>query len=106
APVREVWGSMGPVIHLRSVLMRPWLLAFLALALATPVSGQQAARDLFGAVEGPTTGPSIPVGGYSKGCLAGGMQLATDGTGWQAMRLSRDRRWGARELVNYIAALA
>jgi penicillin-insensitive murein endopeptidase len=81
-------------------------LALAALMLATPVSAQQAARDLFGAVDHPTAGPSVPVGGYSKGCIAGAVQLATDGPGWQAMRLSRDRRWGAPELVKYIGALA
>ncbi|HQZ13049.1 MAG TPA: penicillin-insensitive murein endopeptidase [Devosia sp.] len=77
-----------------------------ALAFASPVFAQQAARDLFGAVDHPTAGPSIPVGGYSKGCIAGATQLATDGPGWQAMRLSRDRRWGSPELVQYIGALA
>lgn len=76
------------------------------LMLATPGLAQQPARDFFGAVDGPSTGPSIPVGGYAKGCIAGAVQLPTDGPGWQAMRLSRDRRWGAPELVDYIGALA
>ncbi len=66
----------------------------------------QPARDLFDAVHQPTSGPQAPIGGYAKGCLAGAVQLATDGPGWQAMRLSRDRRWGTTELVDYIAALA
>lgn len=81
-------------------------LALAALMVVSPASAQQAARDLFGAVDHPTGGPSIPVGGYSKGCIAGAVQLATDGPGWQAMRLSRDRRWGSTELVKYIEALA
>lgn len=76
------------------------------LVLASPGFAQQPARDLFGAVNGPTTGTSTPVGGYAKGCIAGAVQLPTDGPGWQAMRLSRDRRWGAPELTQYIAALA
>ena len=32
--------------------------------------------------------------------------MPADGPGWQAMRLSRDRRWGTPELVHYIVALA
>ncbi|MFK4810420.1 penicillin-insensitive murein endopeptidase [Devosia sp. ZW T5_3] len=76
------------------------------LLLAAPGHGQQAARDLFSAVTGPTGGPSMPIGSYAKGCIAGAVQLATDGPGWQAMRLSRDRRWGTPELVQYIGALA
>lgn len=67
---------------------------------------QQPARDLFSAVQGPTGGPSVPIGGYARGCIAGAVQLPADGPGWQAMRLSRDRRWGTPELVQYIGALA
>ncbi|HEY9012461.1 MAG TPA: penicillin-insensitive murein endopeptidase [Devosia sp.] len=81
--------------------------ASIALALlATPATAQQPARDLFGAVHEPTSGPSTPIGGYAKGCVAGAVQLPADGPGWQAMRLSRDRRWGTPELVQYIMDLA
>ena len=76
------------------------------LLFATPGFAQQPARDLFGAVSDPTTGTSSPVGGYARGCIAGAVQLPADGPGWQAMRLSRDRRWGAPELIDYIAAFA
>jgi penicillin-insensitive murein endopeptidase len=75
------------------------------LLLAAPGFAQQPARDLFGAVDHPTAGPSIPVGGYAKGCIAGAVQLPAEGPSWQAMRLSRDRRWGTPELVQYIEAL-
>lgn len=80
--------------------------AFGILLLSSPGLAQQPARDFFGAVDHPTTGPSVPVGGYAKGCIAGAVQLPQDGPGWQAMRLSRDRRWGTPELVEYIGALA
>lgn len=80
----------------------------LALALLIgPAAAQDVpARELFGAVTSPTSGPSIPVGGYARGCLAGAVQLPADGPGWQAMRLSRDRRWGTAELVRFIGKLA
>lgn len=81
------------------------LLGLLVL-LATPANAQQPARDLFGAMDRPTAGQSIPVGSYAKGCIAGAVQLPPDGPGWQAMRLSRDRRWGTPELVDYVATLA
>jgi penicillin-insensitive murein endopeptidase len=76
------------------------LLMFVSSALAEP------ARDLFGAMHQPSTGSDLPIGGYAKGCLAGAVQLPADGPGWQAMRLSRDRRWGTTDLVDYIKALA
>jgi penicillin-insensitive murein endopeptidase len=85
------------------------LLGFTSIAfvlLAASGFAQQPARDLFGAVDGPTAGLSVPIGGYAKGCIAGAVQLPADGPGWQAMRLSRDRRWGTPELVQYIGALA
>ncbi|SFZ85501.1 murein endopeptidase. Metallo peptidase. MEROPS family M74 [Devosia enhydra] len=78
----------------------------LIMALGTPAHAQQEARDLFGAQRQPTAGQSQPVGGYSRGCVAGAVQLPADGPGWQAMRLSRDRRWGAPELVSAIEKIA
>src|SRR3954462_10619603 len=80
--------------------------ALILFVLSSPALAQQPARELFGPVDGPTSGPTIPVGSYAKGCLAGAVQLPADGPNWQAMRLSRDRRWGTPELVNYIEALA
>ena len=76
------------------------MLMLVSSALAEP------ARDLFGAIHEPTSGSEQPVGSYAKGCLAGAVQLPADGPGWQVMRLSRDRRWGTTELVEYIEALA
>jgi len=84
------------------------LLCCAALVLLMSVSPglAQPARDLFGGVDRPSAGQSNPIGGYARGCVAGAVQLPADGPGWQAMRLSRDRRWGAPELVRYVEALA
>jgi penicillin-insensitive murein endopeptidase len=78
----------------------------IAVLLAAPAHAQQPARELFGAVSTPSPHAPEAVGSYAKGCIAGATQLTADGPGWQAMRLSRDRRWGHRLLVEYIAALA
>lgn len=87
--------------HPRALLLAAAVLGFLASpAVAEP------ARNLFGAMHAPTTGPQQPIGSYAKGCLAGAVQLPADGPGWQAMRLSRDRRWGTAELIRYVEALA
>ena len=87
------------------MLLRLLGFALGTLLLVSPGLAQQPARELFGVMDHPTTGPSVPVGGYAKGCIAGAVQLPPDGPGWQAMRLSRDRRWGTPELVQYIEAL-
>jgi penicillin-insensitive murein endopeptidase len=85
--------------------MKP-LLAILLVLVAFPATAQQAARDLFGAVALPSSGAPAPVGSYARGCLAGGVQLADDGPGWQSMRLSRNRHWGHPSLIAYIQWLA
>ena len=77
----------------------------LALLLGTPALAEPPASQLFGAIHAPTSGAPISIGSYARGCLAGAVQLPTDGDHWQAMRLSRDRRWGTPELVGYIEAL-
>jgi penicillin-insensitive murein endopeptidase len=76
-----------------------------ALALITPALADPPASRLFGAMHTPTSGAPISIGSYAKGCLSGAEQLPADGPHWQAMRLSRDRRWGTPALIGYIAAL-
>jgi penicillin-insensitive murein endopeptidase len=94
--------------HPSDVLMplRVITAALVALMLVPPGLAAQPARELFGAIHAPTSGPATPIGGYAKGCLAGAVQLPSDGPGWQAMRLSRDRRWGTPQLVQYVESLA
>lgn len=67
-----------------------------------PTTPVVAARTLFGAVRTATPMPARSIGGYARGCLAGGRQLAVDGPTWQAMRLSRDRQWGHPDLVAFL----
>jgi penicillin-insensitive murein endopeptidase len=64
------------------------------------------ARALFGAALGPAPLPANAVGGYAKGCLAGGVALPINGPDWQVMRLSRNRNWGHPRLVDYVERLA
>jgi len=81
-------------------------LVLLVLALSTPASAQQEARQLFGAKTGPSFQESASHGGYAKGCLAGAARLNESGTTWQAMRLSRNRNWGHPELIDFIQDLS
>lgn len=64
------------------------------------------ARQLFGAHEGGSVQKPAPFGSYSKGCLAGAVELPETGPTWQAMRLSRNRNWGYPEIVSYIQDLS
>lgn len=64
------------------------------------------ARQLFGAHDDGSVQKPAPFGSYSKGCLAGAVELPETGPTWQAMRLSRNRNWGYPEIVSYIQDLS
>lgn len=69
------------------------------------LSGVEAKR-LFGAKTRGSTQAPASYGGYSKGCLAGGVQLAETGPTWQAMRLGRNRNWAHPVMIDYIQQLS
>ena len=80
--------------------------ALFAVALlavgAQPSAAAERAKDLFGAERLPAATVPQSFGFYSKGCFSGGVAIATDGPTWQAMRLSRNRRWGHPAMVALI----
>jgi penicillin-insensitive murein endopeptidase len=82
------------------------LLGALLFPAAADDLDSRPARDLFGAVARPTSGPPKPIGFFSKGCLAGAAELPIDGDDWQVMRLSRNRNWGMPILVKTIEHIA
>lgn len=65
-----------------------------------------AAKTLFGAAKSPSLLAPRAIGKYSRGCLAGGVAIPIDGPAWQAMRLSRNRRFGHPKLVDLVQDLA
>ncbi|MFK0332520.1 penicillin-insensitive murein endopeptidase [Rhizobium sp. NPDC090275] len=83
-----------------------------ASLIAGDVAAQQkqpspgSAKAIFGGVQLPTQGAPQPYGFYAKGCMAGAEALPTDGPNWQAMRLSRNRRWGNPAMLSTIEQLS
>lgn len=69
---------------------------------ALPARADGVAKELFGAVTLPNQGQPASVGFYAKGCLSGAVAIPTDGPHWQAMRLSRNRRWGNPLLIRLL----
>ena len=78
----------------------------IALGLALPATAQTEAKQYFGREKVASPHKPAPFGGYAKGCMAGGMQLAETGPTWQAMRLSRNRNWGHPETIDFIKDLS
>jgi penicillin-insensitive murein DD-endopeptidase len=67
---------------------------------------RDAAQRLFGREANPAPGPAEAIGGYSRGCLEGAVELPADGPHWEVMRPSRNRAWGHPELIGFIERLA
>jgi penicillin-insensitive murein endopeptidase len=79
------------------------------LAQAKPAAAHASlppANELFAAKPKPSHGPARAIGFYSRGCLAGAVELPVEGPHWQVMRLSRNRNWGHPNLVRTIEHLA
>ena len=74
-----------------------------AILARSPVD---AAKRVFGAATSPAPGPARAIGSYSKGCLAGAIELPADGPNWQVMRPSRNRAWGHPVLIAFLERLA
>ena len=81
-------------------------LAFAGSLAAAPATADPLAKDVFGAQRLPAATKPAAHGFYSKGCFAGGVAIAADGPNWQAMRLSRNRRWGHPEMIAVLERLS
>ncbi len=80
------------------------LMTVLAPGLA--LGGEVKANKLFGSMQSGSSQAPKAIGFYSKGCLAGSVQLKETGPTWQAMRLSRNRHWGHPSLIEFIERLS
>ena len=70
------------------------------------VAAEPLAKTLFGGEKLPALGQPRSYGFYSKGCFTGGMAMPVDGPQWQAMRLSRNRRWGHPKMIEVLERLS
>ena len=80
--------------------------ASMMFAAAPQAQAEQLAKVLFGSQSLPAAAAAKSYGFYSKGCFSGGVAIATDGPTWQAMRLSRNRRWGHPAMIALIEKLS
>jgi penicillin-insensitive murein endopeptidase len=71
-----------------------------ALLLSLLVFPAQAKE--WGDVRTPVPGPARVIGGPVSGCLAGAERLPSEGGGFQAVRVSRNRHWGHPATVAFV----
>jgi len=92
--------------RLTTVLRRTAFAALAVLATSFAADAEPVAKVLFGGKDLPAATAPKSYGFYSKGCFSGGVAIATDGPNWQAMRLSRNRRWGHPAMINLVEKLS
>lgn len=80
------------------------LVALLAPAVAAAQGNSRA--EAWGAVATPAPGPAHIIGSTGLGCIAGAVQLPSEGPGWQAVRVSRNRHWGHPAMVAWVQDFA
>ncbi len=103
------WGDLRKLaVVIGMALCLPVIASSSALSAKTKTKakGPPPAKLLFGHKK--LAAPLAPqaIGFYSRGCLAGGVQLAATGPAWQAMRLKRNRNWAHPELIAIVKKLA
>ncbi len=93
-----------------NLIFRPLIVLLLTFSFAaTPLLNAYAAtpaKRLFGAKRLPAVMTPATHGFYNKGCLAGGIAIPHDGPTWQAMRPSRNRRWGHPNMIRLLERLS
>lgn len=89
-----------------SDLLKAFILVAMAGIFPLEAIAQTPAKRLFGGEPLPARLKPAAHGFYTKGCLAGGVAIPVDGPNWQAMRLSRNRRWGHPRLIKVIEDLS
>lgn len=88
-------------------LAKTILIALTAALIAVDgASAEQLAKTAFGGHKLPAAAKPQAFGFYSKGCFQGGVAMAVDGPHWQAMRLSRNRRWGHPRMIATLERLS
>jgi len=81
-------------------------LAVLLVMASSAAFAQTPAKKLFGAKKLPAVMKPAVHGFYNKGCVQGAIAVPIDGPNHQAMRLSRNRRWGHPDLIALVLKLA
>lgn len=77
-----------------------------ALVVLVAASPARADRNPWAEAKVPSGGASAAIGGYSAGCLAGGVELPLKGRGWEVMRPERRRHFAHRQMIDFVRALA
>jgi penicillin-insensitive murein endopeptidase len=75
-------------------------------SLAQQANRGTPARELFSRASEPAQMPPRAIGAYSRGCLAGAVEMPMKGEAWLVDPSSRNRKWGHPNLVKVLERVA
>jgi penicillin-insensitive murein DD-endopeptidase len=78
-------------------------LSYIFLCLLTACASTQVSASAISEIKDPSKGPTAVFGTYNAGCIGGAKPLHVSGTGYEAMRASRNRFYGHPNMVSLIA---
>lgn len=77
-----------------------------AALLSSGLISQAAGASAWEQFDSPAPGNPDAVGEYTNGCLVGGQEIPPEGSGYQVVRLDRQRHYAHPVLADYLAELA
>lgn len=86
---------------MRPLKFPPLIISLLVLSLVSV----SYAENRWHTVKTPTEGPIEIHGSYANGCFSGGTTIATKGIGYEQVRPSRNRNYGAPSIAEFITSL-
>lgn len=89
----------------KSSIKQKFFIAFLLCAVVAECQADTVASR-WAKVTAPTLEKAQSIGDYTAGCVSGAVSLPQNGTGYQIMRLSRQRFYGHPTLTQFIENLA
>src|SRR3990167_8828962 len=90
-------GKVLPAVYPPNKMRRFAIPLLAAMFSTSAVSAQE-----WGQVPGPAPGSPQVIGFYSAGCIQGARALPSEGPGYEAIRLSRNRNWGHPVTLDFI----
>lgn len=95
---------MRTVCDMRRTNPLPLVVLLAGVLLPLPGAARRAKTN-WHTVKAPSAGTARAIGGYANGCLAGGVEVAPEGEGFQLIRLFRRRNFAHPTLADYLDRL-
>ncbi|MFN3201956.1 MAG: penicillin-insensitive murein endopeptidase [Bradymonadia bacterium] len=90
------------MLDLNATSLRGSILLLWLVTLTPHITSARGKTPRWHTVDGAAAGASEAIGGYSKGCLQGGVSVGPTGKGFQIIRLERNRSWGHPTLATFV----